>query len=205
MKDLVGKPLGLATLLALVLVLTPGAWAAERYTLRASLYYSALQQDYREGSNAKFLSAKGKTLRTGSREFLKAASIEGSAVFSDGTVLNYDRLVRGEVRWRRVRSRYGIDARGCDLVPFRSVAVDPALIQLGTRLMIPRTVGWELPDGGAHDGIWIATDTGNGIDGRRIDLFTGMGKASMRPVEAAGIDYLTPLEVLIVDQESPCP
>lgn len=191
--------------LAAILMAASSVGSADTYSLRASLYYSAVQGDYPSGKTAKFRNAGGKVLATGSREFLKAASIEGTAELANGTVLNFDRIVGGEVRWRRVNTRYGLDARGCALVPFRSAAVDPKVVPLGSRLLIAETRGIRIPGGGIHDGIWIATDTGQSIGGRRIDLFTGRGKGSMTVVERVGIDYLAPLHVKVVDYDSNCP
>lgn len=194
---------GLAVILLAMLTGSPSA--DETFTLKSSIYYSALQTDYPSGNRAKFRGVNGEVLATGSHEFLRAATIEGSAVFADDTVLNIVFEVGGEMRWQRVWTDYGIDARGCPLVPFLSAAVDPAVIPLGARLMIAETRGMALPDGKQHDGIWIATDTGAGIDGHRIDLFAGRGIASLRVFEKAGIDYLRPLRVTVIDHSLPCP
>jgi 3D (Asp-Asp-Asp) domain-containing protein len=120
-------------------------------------------------------------------------------------VLNIDGFVRGEIRWKRVKSRYGIDSRGCALVPFRSAAVDPRVIPLGTRLFIRDTKGIKLPGGGTHDGIWYATDIGPLIKGRRIDLFVGRGIQRIAVIESAGIDYLDTVHAEILDQNLGCP
>ncbi|MDC9824776.1 3D domain-containing protein [Devosia sp. ZB163] len=181
------------------------AGAVDTFSLRSSLYYSAVEADYHPGEDAQFRDIKGNVLAAGSRQFVEAASIEGTAELADGTILNFDRIIRGEVRWRRVSAPHGIDARGCALVPFRSAAVDPDLVPLGSRLLIAETRGIRLPGGGTHDGIWVATDTGEKIKGRRIDLFTGRGKASMATIEKVGIDYLDPVQVRVVGRGASCP
>jgi 3D (Asp-Asp-Asp) domain-containing protein len=71
------------------------------------------------------------------------------------------------------------DSLGCRPVAMRTVAVDPTYIPRRTVLFIAETVGLPLPGGGLHDGYWYASDTGGAIKGQRIDLFTGVGKASM--------------------------
>ncbi|MFN8600531.1 MAG: MltA domain-containing protein [Candidatus Binatia bacterium] len=61
-------------------------------------------------------------------------------------------------------------ALGVPLVPWRSVAVDPKVVPLGSigRLVVP------LPDGGTFDSLVIAMDTGTAITGPgRLDLFCG--------------------------------
>jgi 3D (Asp-Asp-Asp) domain-containing protein len=75
-----------------------------------------------------------------------------------------------------------MDALGCRVVAMRTVAVDPHLVPRRTLLFIPETVGLLMPDGRHHDGYWYASDTGGAIRGNRIDLFTGRGPASMRPM-----------------------
>ena len=39
-----------------------------------------------------------------------------------------------------------------------------------------------MPDGSVHDGFWYASDIGGAIHAGRIDLFTGQGAGSMRPL-----------------------
>lgn len=85
----------------------------------------------------------------------------------------------------------GNDSLGCRPVAMRTVAVDPRVIPRRTRLFIRETVGMRLPDGGRHDGYWYATDTGGAIKGAKIDLYTGHGSASMRPVRALNLGRLS--------------
>jgi membrane-bound lytic murein transglycosylase A len=61
-------------------------------------------------------------------------------------------------------------ALGVPLVPWRSVAVDPKVVPLGSigRLVVP------LPDGSTFDALVLAMDTGTAITGpSRLDLFCG--------------------------------
>ena len=98
-------------------------------------------------------------------------------------------LMDGEARWTAKASLYhaggggatGNDSLGCRPIPMRTVAVDPRYIPRHTRLFIPETVGMRMPDGTLHDGYWYASDTGGAIKHQRIDLYTGDGRASMRP------------------------
>jgi hypothetical protein len=48
-----------------------------------------------------------------------------------------------------------------------------------------------LPGGGVHDGYWYASDTGTGIVGQRIDLFSGPNEASMGPLWPYNLKVLT--------------
>lgn len=203
---------GLAVVLSLAActdierVISPRVEDAPRpdLTLRVTQYYTAVEGEYPIGDSTAFLTVDGAVLHEGSEDFYRAAATEGSARLSDGTVLNWHRKVDGEVRWKEVSAAYGLAADGCELVPWRTIAVDPDVVPLGTRVRILETQGITLPDGETHDGIWWANDTGVSIEDDRVDLFTGNGQASMDPLYAAGITHLQPLTVAVLDQDAGC-
>jgi 3D (Asp-Asp-Asp) domain-containing protein len=87
------------------------------------------------------------------------------------------------------------DSLGCRLAPMRTVAVDPTVFPRHSVLYIKETVGLKLPDGSAHDGYWYASDVGGGIKGQRIDLFTGVGAASMKALEALNLTTISAVKV----------
>lgn len=68
---------------------------------------------------------------------------------------------------------HGRGATGGSITPFRSVAVDVALVPLGTVLFIPEYQGLRRLDGSNHDGCFIAEDRGLKVVGRHVDVFTG--------------------------------
>ena len=84
-----------------------------------------------------------------------------------------------------------LDSLGCNVVPLRTVAIDPRIVPKRTILYIAETDGIALPGGGTHDGLWYASDTGGGIKGSKIDLFTGHGKGSMKPAMPFNLKKLT--------------
>lgn len=79
----------------------------------------------------------------------------------------FDQIDSGEFPWGR-------GARQRTLVPDRSVAVDPALVHLGTVLYLQELDG-VVPPGETvpHDGCVRADDTGGAIRGSHFDFFTG--------------------------------
>lgn len=109
------------------------------------------------------------------------------------------RLMVGDPDWQASARLYhaggggatGNDSLGCRPVAMRTVAVDPRHIPRRTRLFIRETVGLRLADGGRHDGYWYASDTGGAIKGAKIDLYTGHGRASMRPAQRLNMRTLT--------------
>ena len=88
-----------------------------------------------------------------------------------------------------------LDSLGCKVVPMRTIAVDKTIIPRRTVLFIKETVGLKMPDGGTHDGYWYASDVGGAIKGQRIDLYTGHGAASMKPMQKLNLSTLTAVKV----------
>lgn len=91
----------------------------------------------------------------------------------------------GGTRFQRAKGRYGDGALGWPLVPFRTVAVDPRRIRLGSVLYIPaaRGAALRLPAGGAavHDGYFLAGSAGGSVDANQVDVF--IGPAEKNPFE----------------------
>lgn len=67
----------------------------------------------------------------------------------------------------------GRGATGRPITPLRTVAVDTAVIPLGTLLYIPELAGLPRADGSLHDGCFLAEDRGIKVVGRHVDVFTG--------------------------------
>ena len=88
-----------------------------------------------------------------------------------------------------------LDSLGCKVVAMRTVAVDKTLIPRRSVLFIKETVGLKMPDGKTHDGYWYASDVGGAIKGQRIDLYTGTGAGSMKPMQSLNLARLTAVKV----------
>jgi 3D (Asp-Asp-Asp) domain-containing protein len=73
----------------------------------------------------------------------------------------------------------------------RTAAVDGVDVKRRSVLFIKETVGLPMPDGRHHDGYWYASDVGGAIGHGRIDLFTGEGSQSMRPLLHLNLATLT--------------
>jgi 3D (Asp-Asp-Asp) domain-containing protein len=88
-----------------------------------------------------------------------------------------------------------LDSLGCKVVAMRTAAVDKNLIPRRTVLFIKETVGLPMPNGEKHDGYWYASDVGGAIKGERIDLYTGHGGASMKPMMPLNLSKLSAVKV----------
>jgi 3D (Asp-Asp-Asp) domain-containing protein len=71
------------------------------------------------------------------------------------------------------RFPHGRGATGGPITPLVTLAVDDAIIPLGTRVFVPEFVGLPRADGSPHDGCFIAQDRGLKVIGKHIDVFTG--------------------------------
>ncbi|CAN5905630.1 hypothetical protein BH11MYX3_BH11MYX3_18300 [soil metagenome] len=114
------------------------------------------------------------------KEFASQLELQGTGKLKDGRVLN----IWGHCGcdhtpcFKVIESQWGTAGTGRPLQPFRTVAVDPKVVKLGSLLYVPllegRTMPGRSPWGGfVHDGCVVADDTGGGIDGNQLDLFVG--------------------------------
>lgn len=114
------------------------------------------------------------------REFAFELQIQGTGKLRDGRVLNVWGACNCPTSpcFKVTEQQWGTGGGGRPLQPFRTVAVDPKLIKLGTLLYVPllegRTMPGRPPWGGfVHDGCVIADDTGGAIRDHQLDLFVG--------------------------------
>jgi 3D (Asp-Asp-Asp) domain-containing protein len=168
--------------------------------LRNTHYYVVLEKLYaEEPKDAALLDMKGQVLAQVSKRFKAHSDIEGTARLIDGRVLNYAGVINKEIRWLVTQAPFGLGVRNCELEPFRTVAIDPKVVPLGTLIKIHETVGMKLPDGQVHDGYWHAYDVGGAIKKDRIDLFVGDGDRGdvlrahkIRSLQALTIEIVSP-------------
>lgn len=109
--------------------------------------------------------------------FAKQLDIQGTGKLADGRVLNTSGLCKcpNSPCFMEIKATWAIGANG-RLAPFRSVAIDTRLIELGSLLYIPELAGKRMPGkapwgGYVHDGCVVADDRGGGIRGKELDLF----------------------------------
>ncbi len=167
--------------------------------LRNTHYYTLFESDYSstDPKTNKLFDYRGRLLATVSAKFYKNLILEGSAKLVDGRVLNYDGKIGGTHRFKVIRSAWGLGVGTCVLSPFHTIAVDRAVIPLGSTVYIDETKGMKLPDGTLHDGIWRADDVGSAINRDRVDLYVGR-RIWNKALDRAKITHLQALHVRIL-------
>lgn len=168
---------------------------------RNTNYYLVEEKDYSfaDVKDQDVLDEFGNVLTRVSARFRKDLLMEGSGRLLDNRVINYFGKVAGTYRFHATRHPMGRGEGNCALRPFRSIAVDPSQIALGSEVFIDETVGMLLPDGSIHDGIWYAHDTGGAILHDRVDIFVGV-KRDSRTLSKFGITHLQPLTIRVLKE-----
>jgi 3D (Asp-Asp-Asp) domain-containing protein len=116
-----------------------------------------------------------------SRGFFAELALQGSGQLKDGRVLNvfgHCTCPTSSCFMVSHGSKWGMAGSGRPLNPYRTVAVDPKVVPLGTLLYIPALDGLRMPGppptgGFVHDGCVVADDTGGNVAGKQVDLFVG--------------------------------
>lgn len=135
---------------------------------------------YKGKASAVLRDPAGRVIAHTHRQFKLDLVRQGSGWLRDGRTVIYVKKIAGESRFRVTSAKYGLGSTGCRLIPYRTIAVDPRFVKLGTKLYIPQLKGTLLPDGTVHDGMFIASDRGS-FHGAHVDLFVGAGVRGARP------------------------
>lgn len=123
-----------------------------------------------------------KPLATLGTRFTEVLDVQGTGRLRDGRIVNVSGPCRcGHSPCYRpmgASAKWGLSALSKPLQPFRTVAVDPEVVPLGSLLYVPELDGLTMPGsppwgGFIHDGCLDAIDVGGGIDGKHLDFFVG--------------------------------
>jgi 3D (Asp-Asp-Asp) domain-containing protein len=152
---------------------------------RNTYYFFPSEADFSGPTATLFDAACGRIAQV-PRGFHDALCVQGSGLLAQGRTVAFARrdCACADVCPRsgqricyelldRAKFPWGRGASGRPIAPFRSLAVDPGVVPLGTRLYIPRFAGAPVPGGGVHDGCFVAEDRGLRVTGRTLDIFGG--------------------------------
>jgi 3D (Asp-Asp-Asp) domain-containing protein len=148
--------------------------------------YYDFPRDRAADRNATVFDAACAPIAQVSQEFHDQVCVQGSGRLANGDTVSFARRdcacaavcprTGQKICFERLDARAfpaGRGATGRAITPLRTVAVDPAVIPLGTPLFVADFVGLPMPDGGTHDGCFLAEDRGIKVVGRHVDIFTG--------------------------------
>ena len=145
----------------------------------------------------------GKVIASTTKRFKRELVKQGTGVLRDGRTVYFVRRMAGESRFRVTAFKLGIGSTGCPLIPYRTIAVDPHFVKLGSKVYIPQLKGARLPDGTIHDGMFIAGDRGR-FRGAHVDLFAGDGPRGARPFIRRGYGSRSRVTVYVAGRSSDC-
>ena len=189
----------LITLLFCTLVWELSAFSNTSFQLKNTYYYFIDESNYAPQKQSQpVLSLDDETLAMVAESFFKDLKMEGSGKILNGQMLNYAGVKDGEVRFTFTKNPFGTGAGDCALIPYHSIAVDPKMINLGSKVFIKETLNMLLPDGTIHDGIWMAEDTGSAIKENRVDLFVGDDRKG-HFLDLAQIHHMQALSVEVLE------
>ena len=141
-------------------------------------YWIAAEKPTSRGQQAIF-NKSCKRIAKVSNHFKRRLTLEGSGKLKDGRLVTTAGGCKcGSPCFWVADEKYpwGAGVAQRPLAPFRSIAVDPKRIKIGTSLYVAELDGLTMPGAGdtggfVHDGCVVADDRGGGVKGRQIDFF----------------------------------
>lgn len=128
--------------------------------------------------------------------FFKVLCMEGTGILKDRgqgrQTVNWGGNKRFIIMDRCI---YGLGVEKYCLLPYHTIAADLSEYKLNDIIYIPRTKGLTLPDGTAHNGLFVVRDTGGafrGIGPQRVDLFVANETDSTNVFKNAGFHHRKP-------------
>jgi 3D (Asp-Asp-Asp) domain-containing protein len=159
---------------------------------RVTFYWVVNEADYPPSRSVPLYDASGRLLGRFSSAFIRAFKTESAARLRDGRKISYLKL---QNRAQVVDEFLGNG--GHTLVALKSVAVDPRVVPLGSRLYIPQASG-VIVNGQPVTGVFYAHDIGSAIKGKRIDIFLA-AKEHMQAFSAAGMGSSSSVDVYLLE------
>lgn len=164
---------------------------------KVTFYWIVEESEYHGPKNTPLYLEDGKILGYFSSAFVSDLKKEACAELKGGKHISYLKRVN---KVRVVREFLGIN--GYTISPLKSIAVDPDIIPLGSKLYIPEfTKLKDYPVAGRtdeHNGVVYAHDIGSMINGHSIDIFVGY-KAHTKLLTNVGIESSNFIDVYLLE------
>ncbi|MCX8015485.1 MAG: 3D domain-containing protein [candidate division WOR-3 bacterium] len=157
---------------------------------KVTFYWIVREIDYSGPKNTPLYLENGGILGYFPADFIADFKKEACAELKGGKLISY---LKKANKVRVVREFLGVN--GYTINPLKSVAVDPEIIPLGSKLYIPALT--KLPNN-QHNGIVYAHDIGSMITGNEIDIFVGY-KQDCKLLTDAGIESSSLVDVYLLE------
>lgn len=135
---------------------------------KVTFYWLVEEDAYSGRKTSPLYGTDGKLVGRFTPQFVRDFRTESCAQLGDGTIISYMKRAN---RCQVVDEPIGVN--GFTLKELKSVAVDPSVIPVGSRLYIPEAEGVTFSDSSCHNGVFYAHDIGGAIKGNRIDIYLG--------------------------------
>uniref|UniRef100_A0A7C3YV87 3D domain-containing protein n=1 Tax=candidate division WOR-3 bacterium TaxID=2052148 RepID=A0A7C3YV87_UNCW3 len=133
---------------------------------KVSFYWIVKEEDYSGKRTTPLYLNDGKLLGYFPYKFVRDFKIESCAQLKDGRLISW---LKNQGRAKIVDKFLG---HGHFLIPLKSLATDPTVIPLGTRVFLPSACKVKMGEK-FHSGIFYTHDIGSEIIGKKIDIFLG--------------------------------
>ncbi|MGQ9708144.1 MAG: 3D domain-containing protein [bacterium] len=159
---------------------------------RVTYYWVVEEKDYPKSSSVPLYSIDGKLVGRFHSSFVRDFKTESAARLRDGRCLSY---LKKKDRVQVVERFLGHG--GNTLTELKSIAVDPKLIPLGSKVYIPQFEGVAV-NGKQLNGVFYAHDVGSAVKGNHIDIFLG-DKDYMNIFSSAGVKSSCSVDVYLLE------
>jgi 3D (Asp-Asp-Asp) domain-containing protein len=144
-------------------------------TYQITFYSTIKEKEYPGISKIDSLKDKqGKLIKAVSAEFYRKLIDQKNGKLKDDRLVHLVKAGDEPQHFETVKNvKYGVGSKNYQLIPYRSAAVNPGEILLGSVLFIPQAVGTPLPDGTFHDGYFLAHDVLATDKVKKIRIYSG--------------------------------
>lgn len=155
---------------------------------KVTFYWIVRESDYNGEKNTPLYLENGKILGYFPYDFVQDFKKEACAELNDGKRISY---LKKANKVRIVQEFLGFN--GHTISPLKSIAVDPDVIPLGSKLYIPN-----LSKLTNHDGKIFAHDIGSMIKDREVDIFVGH-KENTKLLTSVGIESSGLVDIYLLE------
>lgn len=173
---------------------TGGRTGTARYLgkFKVTYYWVVDESDYPRSRTTPLYTVDGRLLGRFCPAFVRDFKTESAARLRDGRNISYlkkaDRV--------KIVDRF-LGHGGFTLTELKSIAVDPDIIPLGSKVYIPQFEGISI-NGQQLNGVFYAHDIGSAVKGNHIDVFIG-SKNYMQILSSAGIRSSSLVDIYLLE------